>query len=346
MFSRVTMRDVARFVGLDPSTVSLALRDHPRISVATRDRVRRAAAELGFTPDPTLGVLASYRRASQARGITATLGWVNRWNPPARLYGYAEFAAYWLGAVAAAEERGYRLVRFDIGDAPLARLSRLLDARGVAGVIVPPHEPGCGDWAGLERSRLAVVRIGHSVELAAHAVGCDQAEAAMLAWSRMRDRGYRRIGFVTQPGGEAGSRFSAGFLFAQSRADVSERVPVRVLDGDTRESERAQLAEWLALHVPDAILTAHAGVRLHLADLGVRVPDDVGLAATSVLDGDCDTGLDQCSREIGRAAVELLDGLLVRREFGASDSPRMTTLKARWVDGGGVPGLVRAQSTG
>lgn len=346
MFSRVTMRDVARFVGLNPSTVSLALRDHPRISVATRDRVRRAAAELGFTPDPVLGVLANYRRASQSRGITATLGWLNRWTLPARLYGYAEFAAYWQGADAAAEERGYRLERFDIGEAPLARLSRLLAARGVAGVIVPPHEPGCGDWAGLDRSRLAVVRIGHSVELVAHAVGCDQAEAAMLAWRRMRERGYRRIGFVTQPGGEASSRFSAGFLFAQSRADVSERVPVRVLDSGSPEGERAQLAEWLSLQAPDSILTAHAGVRRHLVDLGVRVPDDVGLAATSVLDGDCDTGLDQCSREIGRAAVELLDGLIARREFGPPDSPRMTTLKARWVDRGGVPGVCREQSTG
>ena len=63
MSSRVTMRDVARALGVDPSTVSLALRAHPKIPAETRERIRRAAEKLGYTPDPMLGALASYRRA-------------------------------------------------------------------------------------------------------------------------------------------------------------------------------------------------------------------------------------------------------------------------------------------
>ncbi|MCU0791263.1 MAG: helix-turn-helix domain-containing protein [Opitutaceae bacterium] len=87
------MRDIANLVGLDPSTVSLALRDHPRIAAATRERVRRAAAKLGYAPDPLLSALASYRRNVHERPVTATLGWVNRWSPPKRLHEFREFDA-------------------------------------------------------------------------------------------------------------------------------------------------------------------------------------------------------------------------------------------------------------
>jgi LacI family transcriptional regulator len=48
---RVTIADLARALGMDKSSVSLALRDSPRISQATRDRVRQAATEQNYTPN-------------------------------------------------------------------------------------------------------------------------------------------------------------------------------------------------------------------------------------------------------------------------------------------------------
>jgi LacI family transcriptional regulator len=48
---RVTIADLARALGMDKSSVSLALRDSPRISQATRNRVRRAATEQNYSPN-------------------------------------------------------------------------------------------------------------------------------------------------------------------------------------------------------------------------------------------------------------------------------------------------------
>ncbi|MBB4753710.1 LacI family DNA-binding transcriptional regulator [Actinoplanes lobatus] len=50
--TRVTMRDVAAASGVSQATVSFVLNDAPgqTIPAATRDRVRRAAAELGYRP--------------------------------------------------------------------------------------------------------------------------------------------------------------------------------------------------------------------------------------------------------------------------------------------------------
>lgn len=60
--------DVARLAGVSRSTVSRALRGHPRVSAATKARVRRAAEELRYRPN----VLASML----ARGETGTIGMV------------------------------------------------------------------------------------------------------------------------------------------------------------------------------------------------------------------------------------------------------------------------------
>ncbi|MBG6238436.1 LacI family transcriptional regulator [Mycetocola sp. CAN_C7] len=53
MTNRTTSYDIALRVGVGQSTVSRALRDDPRISQATRDKVRAAAAELGYIPNLT-----------------------------------------------------------------------------------------------------------------------------------------------------------------------------------------------------------------------------------------------------------------------------------------------------
>jgi DNA-binding LacI/PurR family transcriptional regulator len=46
----VSIKDIARAAGVSPSTVSRALSDHPRISLETKERIRRLAQEMDYTP--------------------------------------------------------------------------------------------------------------------------------------------------------------------------------------------------------------------------------------------------------------------------------------------------------
>lgn len=340
------MRDVARHLGLDPSTVSLALRAHPRIPEATRERIRAAADALGYRPDPMLGALANYRRAAEPAPITAELAWINRWSPPERYHAFREFDGYWRGAREAAEEAGYRLERFDIGGGELGGFARMLRARGIRGLLVPPHHGARNEWAGLDLAGLAVVRIGHSVRLPVHAAACDQTEAGRLGFASIHERGYRRVGFVTHPGAEYSSRFQAGFLFARENTPGAAALPTLLLEEAPTEADGERLRRWIAAQRPDAILTTHAGLRRMLDALGVRVPEDVALAATSVRDGNADAGIDQRPEEIGRAAAELLEGLLARGQAGAPAIPRMVTVRPEWRDGASLPAVPGARSTG
>src|SRR5262245_12460734 len=68
--SRVTMLKVAERAGVSQTTVSYVLNNRPNSAIppATRDRVRRAAMELGYRPN---GIARSL-----VRGQTHTLGFV------------------------------------------------------------------------------------------------------------------------------------------------------------------------------------------------------------------------------------------------------------------------------
>ncbi len=63
----MTVRDIARIAEVSVSTVSRSLNDNPRISVETRERIKRIAAELDFELD------ASARSLSTRRSGTAAL---------------------------------------------------------------------------------------------------------------------------------------------------------------------------------------------------------------------------------------------------------------------------------
>jgi LacI family transcriptional regulator len=57
----VTSHDVARLAGVSQPTVSRALRDSPKVSDETKERVRRAADALGYVPSETGRALSSGR---------------------------------------------------------------------------------------------------------------------------------------------------------------------------------------------------------------------------------------------------------------------------------------------
>src|SRR6266536_5394470 len=56
-----TLEDVARLAGVSRNTVSLAIRDSPRVKVETRERVMRIVRETGYRPNFAARALAGRR---------------------------------------------------------------------------------------------------------------------------------------------------------------------------------------------------------------------------------------------------------------------------------------------
>lgn len=57
----VSLKTLAEAAGVSRTTVSLALRNHPRISESTRNRIQRIARQEGYHPNPDLRRLAADR---------------------------------------------------------------------------------------------------------------------------------------------------------------------------------------------------------------------------------------------------------------------------------------------
>jgi len=338
---RVSLRDIASEIGVSHVTVSLALRGDSRISVTRRQEIAAAAERLGYRPDPMLASLSAYRQAKKPVEIRSTVAWLNQWPEARQLRRFQEFDAYWRGAHDYAVRLGYRLEEFVVGkDMTAARLQQILLARNVRGILIPPHTNGLHlpdfDW-----SQFSVVRLGISVKSPrAHIVTSDQKNCAAMAFDEMWVRGYRRIAYVTAHRFDrnTGGNFRAGYLSAQ---DV--HVPLRrhlapfSLSEENTPADVRTLRKWLRTAKPDAIISALGNLPELLDRAGYRVPDDLGVAVLSLLDGHFDAGVDQNSIEVGRVAMATLAALIHQNERGVPQYCRRVLVEGRWVDGTSLP---------
>ncbi|MCX7914765.1 MAG: LacI family DNA-binding transcriptional regulator [Verrucomicrobiae bacterium] len=73
----VTLEQVARAAGVHRTTVSRALRNHPGIPPATRDRIVKIAKQLGYRPNPLVSIYQAYVRAHRTPHYHANIAWID-----------------------------------------------------------------------------------------------------------------------------------------------------------------------------------------------------------------------------------------------------------------------------
>ncbi len=338
--ARVSLRDIAKRIGVSHVTVSLALREHPRISLVVRQKIRQAAEEMGYRPDPMLTALANYRKGKSTAPTTASIGWINAWDEPAALRSHKEFDFYWKGAAATAEKFGYRLEEFQLGGHYKPhRLHQILATRGIRGLLLPPQRPH-PDWGDLPWGEYSVVRFGRSLQNPrTHLVTADQVANTMPAFEEIQKRGYSRIGFVADEVDlkQCGHLFEGGYLMAQRQVVESARLPVFAMNKFSESARKKALAAWLKRTKADAIFTNMAEVPHLLNSMGIRVPEDVALAVTTLLDTSVDAGIDQQPEEIGRVGFLMLNSLINDGTRGVPKIFRQILVEGSWVDGASLP---------
>ena len=338
--TRISLRDIAERVGVHYTTVSRALANNPSISEPVRRKVQATAERMGYRPDPMLATLAQYRQSKRQPTFHAEIAWINCWPIPENLLKLGEFAAYWRGASKTAEKLGYRIeeIVWNTPHTAFDRLEQILMARNITGLLFPPQpSPSEIDWSAFPWSRYYVIRFGYSGHLPdAHVVTSDQTANGLMAYNRIRERGYERIGFVQ--GAPKYHRFLAGFLQGQTDIDSRLRIPPLFAPDLSRDSEyRASLHRWIRRYRPDAIFTDIKGLDIAVKSLGYRVPADIAMASTTILDGGLDSGIDQNPEEIGRVAMETLAALIHNNLRGIPSIVRHTLVMGRWVNGTSLP---------
>ncbi|HVU25849.1 MAG TPA: LacI family DNA-binding transcriptional regulator [Opitutus sp.] len=352
MNRRVTMTDVAKRAGVHYTTVSLALRNHPSLPVATRERLRALAEEMGYRPDPVLHALIDYRGKLKPRRNITTLAYVTNWDSRwgwKQAWPHPEFFG---GAEQRATDLGYQLEHFWLGEPGLThqRLSDVLHTRGITGLIIASHRYEIDRALRFKWQNFSAVKIDFFPhEPALHAVTNDQRAVIRLAVRRVLAAGYRRIGFVMHRLWDHGVdlAWSAGFLGEQQTIPPAERIPIfkfpdsLPLDTSTHLDHlapRAPFEAWLRRHRPDVLISTAAFVQPHLEALGISVPRDLGFADILLDRFEGQTaGVRQNCRRVGELAVEILAGQLQQHAFGVPQFPTATLVEGTWFDGASLP---------
>lgn len=339
---RVTIYDIAEAVGVSHTTVSKALRDNPRISEATRKRVKEKAVEMNYRPDPMLAALSSYRMANQDKKTQAALAWINPFRDPAQLRKSHEFDFYWHGAKEAADRMGYQLEEFKTSELSLRRLNTIFKARNIQGLLLatlsgPEYTDPSIDWHAFPWKDYTTVRFGRNIDFPkAHYVTSAQTTNGILAFRMMRERGYKRIGFV---GKYSRQRiFSAGVSFAQEEIPPKDLVPrLYINETDPADAQKNILNTWLQSNQPDSILTDRPNLLELLGELGHRIPDEIAIATISIHDTPINAGIDQNPMDIGQTAVRTLIALINEHTLGIPMVRNEIMIEGRWVDGSMLP---------
>lgn len=183
---RPTVKDVAELAGVAVSSVSRVFTDHDDVSEAMRERVQRAAEELGYRPN----LIARGLR----RGETGTVGFLVRdiSNPL--------FAGIMVGAESRLGESGLAVLLADAGGGTMsdAEYIDLLVTRQVDGIILSLRSET--DPATLERLRqvsIPVVLLDRELpDLQFSAVLCDHYTGMRDAVRNVLNHGHQHVALV------------------------------------------------------------------------------------------------------------------------------------------------------
>jgi LacI family transcriptional regulator len=341
MNPRVTLNDIARLCNVHLSTVSLALRNSPKLSQETRERIRASASRLGYVPDAALQSLVAYRKSVRVAAYQSTIAWINNWEKREKLRTVKAFDEYWQGARARAAALGYKLEEFWTRDPKIspARLAAILHARNIRGLVIAPQEHA-GTRLDLNFDSFSAVALGYSLQpVTLHIVTNHQFISIIRLVKKLRGLGYRRMGLYLSNDwdNKVNHGFISGFMTAQNEIPRQDRIPPHLTDAFTAPD----FIRWIKTRKPDVIITQAQGLICQvigwLKKAGMAVPDDIGLANLCACPGIPEVaGIYQNDHLIGATAIDVLVGMMQRNERGLPDTIIYTLVDGVWQPGNTV----------
>lgn len=238
---RVTLQQVAEHAGVSRATASLIVRNSPKISKETREKVLASMRELGYVYDRVAANLRSQRSSTVGLIITDIA------NPF-----YSELL---IGVHHALEKEGYTVVlgtTFDLDTKQDRLLSTMLEHR-VGGVILCPVSESSKET--IDRIKQmdipTVLAVRELPGVNYDYVGIDYKVGAQMAVDHLIQKGHKRIAFL---GGSSESSAwkerKEGYCTALKEFGIEVNESLIVESSVTREGGSAAVKEVLHLSDP------------------------------------------------------------------------------------------------
>lgn len=334
----VSQRDIAAKAGVSVSAVSLALRNHPKVSPEVRERIQKIARRLGYHADPKITQLMEHLRTARTKRGRSKLAVLIPELTPVQLKNYRPIVEMLAGAREQAGDAGFGLDVFHLVEPGMstARLRTILRTRSIQGLFVAPFASGVGRLD-FDFSGFAAATAGYSIVEPLLHRSCPNYLQMMdetLEW--VTRQGYRRIGFVLtyRPGGIGHKLFSSSFLYHQHQVAAEERIPIL----PRAEINDTSLLRWIDAHRPEVIISSGA-IYTQLTMLGVPIPKKIKFANIDLSEPPQDAaGVDHQYRLVGRETVKLILSQLLLNMTGVPDHPKIVLVDSHWRPGFTMPG--------
>lgn len=315
--SQVTIKDIARELGISPSTVSRALKDHPDISPETKKAVNELAKELSYQPNAIALSLKHSRSFTIGVIIPETVHYF--------------FSSVISGIEDVAYDAGYNMMICQSNELYSREKSNahMLYSNRVDGLLVSLAKETT-DFSHLkffQDNNIPVVFFDRST----NAFPCDQVliddyAAAFKITEYLIERGHRKlvhlaapqnleIGFYRKKGFED-ALIKHGITFTDDMVLLADKFDVAADEVEKLIKEK-KLPEGI-FAVND--LTALGALKV-LKKYNINIPGDVGLAGfgngqNAILTDPPLTTIDQNGYEMGKISAQLL---LRRIKYGLDD---------------------------
>ena len=269
---RVTIKDIARAVGVDPSTVTRALQGSERVKPATREKIAALAVSMGYVPNMAARTLVKAK--SELIGVVIP----DMTNPFFRDLGQ--------GIEDEAAKHGFRVLITDtrgIEAAERDAVNLMLELK-VDGLIVPMARSPQSYYDALAESLgTAVPIVQVNRDDAPHHVSCDTVKGSVMVMHHLLELGHKRIGFVCGPAVPGADPKMVAYRQSLQGARI-DYDPDLIFNFDgTLSSSKIIVEQLVALADRPTAVFAHNDVNaiamIHeMRRHGLVVPDDISIA--------------------------------------------------------------------
>lgn len=330
-------REIARALGISQSAVSCALRNSPNISWEVRRKVGEMAERLGYRPNAYLSAVMKQARTGRKMPEKEEIALIVDDQSEEKWHDVCEASRILhKSVVARAAELGFGTETFYLQSPgmSLAGLDRILRSRGIRGIVLMPTGR-FENFPSFEWGRYACVASGCWYGWNVDRVCSDQVKNVVNALDRLRSYGYERVGMVlnnmyTQSDG-LGTKWGTGYLGYQVKLPKPHRIPL--LSGDIWTLPVKKFHDWYSKWKPQAILTLVGHEERWTTELGLAVPEEVGMACIDRPSGTHFAGIEPTSHFEGALLAEMLAGKMSRNEYGLSKRSIQTVVEGQWIDG-------------
>ncbi|MEY4203824.1 MAG: hypothetical protein RL013_1527 [Bacteroidota bacterium] len=274
---RSTIKDVASRLGVNPSTVSRALKDHPDIGLALREEIKRVAAEMRYVPNQ----MAVQLRQRQRHLVGLVIPEMTMFFYPSVIRGIEEVL----------EPRGYQLVMLPSNESPVREAQNLkfCGENQLAGVLISftRHTLPADGLSLLSDLDMPVVVFDKSLpELPFDSVILEDEDAARRATQFLIDSGCKRIGgLFGSPNLLITQKRLQGFRKALEKSDLPFVESLVRFAGNAAEADLC-VREMMDLDdAPDAVFMMSdeivMGAYPAILRSGVNIPRDCSVICIS-----------------------------------------------------------------